>query len=64
MGVAAKQGMIRNLQNTVCHVKQILGRKYDDPVVTEYKRKSTAQVRFETMKTCETDPDIFDTTKC
>lgn len=44
VGVAAKQGMIRNLQNTVCHVKQILGRKYDDPAVTEYKRKSSAQV--------------------
>ncbi|XP_045166639.2 heat shock 70 kDa protein 14-like [Mercenaria mercenaria] len=44
VGVAAKQGMIRNAQNTVCHVKQILGRKYDDPVVTEYKRKSSAQV--------------------
>ncbi|KAL4226022.1 Heat shock protein ssb1 [Mactra antiquata] len=44
VGIAAKQGMIRNLQNTVCHVKQILGRKCDDPVVTDYKRKSAVQV--------------------
>ncbi|WAR24959.1 HSP7E-like protein [Mya arenaria] len=33
VGQAAKQGMIRNLQNTVCHVKQILGRRFDDPVL-------------------------------
>ncbi|XP_052779931.1 heat shock 70 kDa protein 14-like isoform X1 [Mya arenaria] len=44
VGQAAKQGMIRNLQNTVCHVKQILGRRFDDPVVTQYKRTASATV--------------------
>lgn len=44
VGVAAKQGMIRNLANTVCHVKQILGRRFDDPAVTQYKRFSGATV--------------------
>lgn len=44
VGVAAKQGMSRNLHNTVCHVKQILGKRYDDPVVTEYKRKTAVTV--------------------
>ena len=33
MGLAAKQGMIRNAINTVCNVKQVLGRPYDDPLV-------------------------------
>ena len=33
VGLAAKQGMIRNAINTVCNVKQVLGRPYDDPLV-------------------------------
>lgn len=36
VGVAAKQGMVRNAQNTVCNVKQILGRSNDDPLLQQY----------------------------
>ncbi|KAH3880549.1 hypothetical protein DPMN_004465 [Dreissena polymorpha] len=44
VGMAAKQGMIRNLSNTVCHVKQILGRSFHDPAVVQYKRSSNTTV--------------------
>jgi len=44
VGAAAKQGMIRNLANTVCHVKAILGRRFDDPAVTQFKRTSGVSV--------------------
>ena len=44
VGAAAKQGIIRNAQNSVCHVKQVLGRTFDDAFVTDYKRKSAVTV--------------------
>ncbi|KAK3612027.1 hypothetical protein CHS0354_021703 [Potamilus streckersoni] len=44
VGAAAKQGLIRNVQNSVCNVKQVIGRRSDDPVVTEYKKKSAVKV--------------------
>ncbi|XP_072026644.1 heat shock 70 kDa protein 14-like [Amphiura filiformis] len=34
VGLSAKQGRARNAVNTVTHVKQIIGRRYDDPVVS------------------------------
>ena len=56
MGAAAKQGIIRNAQNSVCHVKQVLGRTFDDAFVTDHKRKSAVTVsivgliRFSSMR--------------
>ncbi|XP_046564196.1 heat shock 70 kDa protein 14-like [Haliotis rubra] len=44
VGAAAKQGIIRNAANTISNVKQILGRKMDDPVVENFGAKSTAKV--------------------
>lgn len=36
VGAAAKQSIIRNAQNTVCHVKRILGRPFDDAMSQEF----------------------------
>ncbi|XP_071082018.1 heat shock 70 kDa protein 14-like [Haliotis cracherodii] len=44
VGAAAKQGIIRNAANTISNVKQILGRKMEDPVVENFSAKSTAKV--------------------
>ena len=44
VGAAAKQGIIRNAQNSICHVKQVLGRTFDNSFVTDYKRKSAVTV--------------------
>ena len=44
VGLPAKQGMIRNAKNTVCHVKRLLGREFDDEVVQTERNKSQCQV--------------------
>uniref|UniRef100_A0A673JJR7 Heat shock 70 kDa protein 14-like n=1 Tax=Sinocyclocheilus rhinocerous TaxID=307959 RepID=A0A673JJR7_9TELE len=40
VGIAAKQGRIRNATNTVVKVKQILGRCYDDPDAQTHREES------------------------
>ncbi|XP_056603898.1 heat shock 70 kDa protein 14 [Triplophysa dalaica] len=40
VGIAAKQGRIRNATNTVVKVKQILGRRYDDPEAQTHREES------------------------
>ncbi|KAK7149947.1 hypothetical protein R3I94_009306 [Phoxinus phoxinus] len=40
VGIAAKQGRIRNATNTVVNVKQILGRRFDDPDAQAHKEES------------------------
>uniref|UniRef100_A0A8C1LE85 Heat shock protein 14 n=1 Tax=Cyprinus carpio TaxID=7962 RepID=A0A8C1LE85_CYPCA len=40
VGIAAKQGRIRNATNTVVKVKQILGRCYDDPDAQAHREES------------------------
>lgn len=44
VGIAAKQGMIRNAKNTVCHVKRLLGRDFSDDVVQNEIQKSQCKV--------------------
>ncbi|RUS88360.1 hypothetical protein EGW08_003872 [Elysia chlorotica] len=44
VGAAAKQGIIRNASNTVCHVKRLLGCSPDDPLVAEYSKTSSVNV--------------------
>uniref|UniRef100_A0AAY5EX34 Heat shock 70 kDa protein 14 n=1 Tax=Electrophorus electricus TaxID=8005 RepID=A0AAY5EX34_ELEEL len=45
VGIAAKQGRIRNAANTVVKVKQILGRRYDDPAAQVHREESKCLVR-------------------
>ncbi|XP_062616552.1 heat shock 70 kDa protein 14-like [Saccostrea cucullata] len=44
VGVAAKQGSIRNTQNTISFVKCVLGRSWDDPVTQDYVQKSPVKI--------------------
>ncbi|MGH0155792.1 UNVERIFIED_CONTAM: hypothetical protein FKN15_006631 [Acipenser sinensis] len=44
VGLAAKQGRIRNASNTVVKVKQILGRSYDDPQAQKHITESKCSV--------------------
>ena len=44
VGVAAKQGSIRNTANTISFVKSVLGRSLEDPVSQEYIKKSQVKV--------------------
>ncbi|KAK7102231.1 hypothetical protein V1264_020480 [Littorina saxatilis] len=44
VGAAAKQSVVRNAQNTVVHVKRILGRTFDDTVTQEYVALSQVKV--------------------
>ncbi|GFR72103.1 heat shock 70 kDa protein 14-like, partial [Elysia marginata] len=44
VGAAAKQGIIRNASNTVCHVKRLLGYQMEDPPVAEYSKTSSVKV--------------------
>lgn len=44
VGAAAKQGSIRNTQNTISFVKRVLGRPWEDPVTQEYISKSPVKV--------------------
>ncbi|XP_045568407.1 heat shock 70 kDa protein 14 [Salmo salar] len=40
VGIAAKQGRVRNAANTVVKVKQVLGRSFEDPEVQTHKAES------------------------
>ncbi|KAJ8381881.1 hypothetical protein SKAU_G00026590 [Synaphobranchus kaupii] len=44
VGIAAKQGRIRNATNTVVKVKQILGRSFDDPEAQKHIAESKCTV--------------------
>lgn len=44
VGAAAKQGSIRNTQNTISFVKSVLGRSWEDPVTQEYISKSPVKI--------------------
>uniref|UniRef100_A0A4W3GMG7 Heat shock protein 14 n=1 Tax=Callorhinchus milii TaxID=7868 RepID=A0A4W3GMG7_CALMI len=44
VGLAAKQGRIRNASNTVTKVKQILGRQFQDPQVQKHVAESKCSV--------------------
>ncbi|XP_048466190.1 heat shock 70 kDa protein 14 [Rhincodon typus] len=44
VGLAAKQGRIRNASNTIVKVKQILGRRFDDPQVQKHVTESKCSV--------------------
>nr|XP_022296778.1 heat shock 70 kDa protein 14-like [Crassostrea virginica] len=44
VGVAAKQGSIRNTANTISFVKSVLGRSWVDPVSQEYIKKSQVKI--------------------
>ncbi|XP_039647922.1 heat shock 70 kDa protein 14 [Perca fluviatilis] len=44
VGIAAKQGRVRNAANTVVKVKQVLGRSFDDPETQAHKTETKCQV--------------------
>ncbi|XP_071494687.1 heat shock 70 kDa protein 14-like [Diadema antillarum] len=44
VGLAAKQGRLRNPVNTVMHVKHLLGRSFEDQVVLAVKKRSAFRV--------------------
>lgn len=44
VGIAAKQGRVRNAANTVVKVKQVLGRSFDDPETQAHKAETKCQV--------------------
>ncbi|XP_068163493.1 heat shock 70 kDa protein 14 isoform X2 [Antennarius striatus] len=44
VGIAAKQGRVRNSANTVVKVKQVLGRSFDDPETQTHKTQTKCQV--------------------
>ncbi|XP_066523664.1 heat shock 70 kDa protein 14 [Hoplias malabaricus] len=44
VGIAAKQGRIRNAANTVVKVKQILGRRYEDPEAKAHIEESKCTI--------------------
>uniref|UniRef100_A0A8C9VUS8 Heat shock protein 14 n=1 Tax=Scleropages formosus TaxID=113540 RepID=A0A8C9VUS8_SCLFO len=44
VGIAAKQGRIRNAANTVVKVKQVLGRSFEDPEAQTHKSESKCPV--------------------
>ncbi|XP_076023516.1 heat shock 70 kDa protein 14 [Genypterus blacodes] len=44
VGIAAKQGRIRNATNTVVKVKQVLGRSFEDPETNTHKSESKCPV--------------------
>ncbi|XP_029016938.1 heat shock 70 kDa protein 14 isoform X2 [Betta splendens] len=44
VGIAAKQGRVRNAANTVVKVKQVLGRSYDDPETQNHRTETKCQV--------------------
>uniref|UniRef100_A0A3Q3JVY8 Heat shock 70 kDa protein 14 n=1 Tax=Monopterus albus TaxID=43700 RepID=A0A3Q3JVY8_MONAL len=45
VGIAAKQGRVRNAANTVVKVKQVLGRSFDDPTTQAHKSETKCQVK-------------------
>ncbi|XP_061570226.1 heat shock 70 kDa protein 14 [Cololabis saira] len=44
VGIAAKQGRVRNAANTVVKVKQVLGRRFDDPVTATHQTETKCRV--------------------
>ncbi|KAM3859295.1 heat shock 70 kDa protein 14 [Diretmus argenteus] len=44
VGIAAKQGRVRNAANTVVKVKQVLGRSFEDPETQTHKAESKCPV--------------------
>ncbi|KAK5876777.1 hypothetical protein CesoFtcFv8_026098 [Champsocephalus esox] len=44
VGIAAKQGRVRNAANTVVKVKQVLGRSFDDPETQTHKTENKCQL--------------------
>ncbi|XP_002734658.1 heat shock 70 kDa protein 14-like [Saccoglossus kowalevskii] len=44
VGLAAKQGKIRNASNTITNVKRLLAKRYEDPHVKSYVKKSSCKV--------------------
>ncbi|KAG7236832.1 hypothetical protein INR49_000210 [Caranx melampygus] len=44
VGIAAKQGRVRNAANTVVKVKQVLGRSFDDPETQIHRKETKCQV--------------------
>ncbi|KAM9705473.1 heat shock 70 kDa protein 14 isoform 2-T2 [Menidia menidia] len=44
VGIAAKQGRVRNAANTVVKVKQVLGKRFDDPEAQAHKKETKCQV--------------------
>ncbi|TNN72881.1 Heat shock protein 14 [Liparis tanakae] len=44
VGIAAKQGRVRNAANTVVKVKQVLGRSFDDPETQAHKTETKCPV--------------------
>lgn len=44
VGIAAKQGRVRNAANTVVKVKQVLGRSFDDPQTQAHKAQTKCEV--------------------
>lgn len=44
VGIAAKQGRVRNAANTVVKVKQVLGRSFDDPETQAHKAETKCEV--------------------
>uniref|UniRef100_A0A665W893 Heat shock 70 kDa protein 14 n=1 Tax=Echeneis naucrates TaxID=173247 RepID=A0A665W893_ECHNA len=45
VGIAAKQGRVRNAANTVVKVKQVLGRSFDDPETQIHRKETKCQVK-------------------
>ena len=46
VGLPAKQGLIRNANNTVCNVKHVIGCATDEIHMKEIKQNSSAKVSF------------------
>uniref|UniRef100_A0A669C0M4 Heat shock protein 14 n=1 Tax=Oreochromis niloticus TaxID=8128 RepID=A0A669C0M4_ORENI len=44
VGIAAKQGRVRNAASTVIKVKQVLGRSFDDPEIQRHRTETKCQV--------------------
>uniref|UniRef100_A0A8D3C6S3 Heat shock 70 kDa protein 14 n=1 Tax=Scophthalmus maximus TaxID=52904 RepID=A0A8D3C6S3_SCOMX len=53
VGIAAKQGRVRNAANTVGKVKQVLGRSFDDPETQTHKAETKCQVSLLKESLCD-----------
>ena len=51
VGLAAKQGILRNASNTVCHVKQLLGRGLEEEAVQAAISAEPSKVKTDTFVT-------------
>lgn len=52
VGAAAKQGKVRNAQNTICNVKQILGRTNGDQLLQKYMDSSPVKMIIKDEEPC------------